>query len=157
MTQFPEVQIRKFLPDEEIPYSLLLLADETIEAIDSYIHNSEIYILEQENSTIGIYVAMLIEPDVIEIKNIAVKEEFHNQGFGLFMLNDAKKRAKEKNCKSIIICTPDIAHKQLYLYQKAGFTIYDIKKNYYPMHYPKPIFEDGVQLKDMVILKQDLR
>lgn len=157
MTQYPDVEIRRLKADEEIPYTLLLLADETIEAIDSYIHNSEIYILEQENAIIGIYVAMLIEPDVIEIKNIAVKEEFHNQGFGLLLLNDAIRRAKGKNCRSIIICTPDIAQKQLYLYQKAGFSIQDIKMNYYPMHYPKPIFEGGIQLKNMVILKQDLR
>ena len=40
--------VRKLRTDEKIPYDLLLLADETIEAIDKCIEDSEIYILEKQ-------------------------------------------------------------------------------------------------------------
>jgi hypothetical protein len=41
-------KIRQIGKDEKIPYNLLLLADETIEAINKYIFNSEIFVLEQK-------------------------------------------------------------------------------------------------------------
>jgi len=41
--QLDEVLIRQLSPQEPIPYGLLLLADETREAIDKYIHLSKIY------------------------------------------------------------------------------------------------------------------
>ncbi len=64
--------IRPLQKDEEIPYNLLLLADETIDAINRYINDSEIFIFEKNNETIAIYVLQKISDDTIEIKNIAV-------------------------------------------------------------------------------------
>jgi hypothetical protein len=43
-----KINIRQVRLDEKIPYDLLLLADETIEALDRYINDSDMYILEQE-------------------------------------------------------------------------------------------------------------
>ncbi|NMC77356.1 MAG: GNAT family N-acetyltransferase, partial [Candidatus Methanofastidiosa archaeon] len=60
--------IRQLQKDEEIPYDLLLLADETIEAINRYINDSEIFIFEKDNETIAIYVLQKISDYTIEIK-----------------------------------------------------------------------------------------
>ena len=148
--------IRQLQKDEEIPYNLLLLADETIEAINRYINDSEIFIFEKDNETIAIYVLQKISNDTIEIKNIAVDTKHQGQGIGTLLLRDAISRAKAKGFKTIVIGTGDIAIKQLYLYQKEGFEIFDIKKSFYLDNYPNPIYENGVQLKDMVMLKIDL-
>lgn len=53
----------------------------------------------------------------------------------------------------IIIGTGDIAARQISLYESAGFVHYEIRKDYFLGCYPYPIFEDGVQLRDMVMLK----
>jgi len=45
---------------------------------------------------------------------------------------------------------------QLHIYQKAGFEMDRIKKNFYLDNYPTPIFENGLLLKHMVILKKKL-
>jgi ribosomal protein S18 acetylase RimI-like enzyme len=42
------------------------------------------------------------------------------------------------------------------LYEKAGFKKYAIKKDFYLRLYPDPIIENGVQLRDMVMLKKVL-
>ena len=82
--------VRKLLTDEKIPYNLLLLADETKEAIDKYIEDSDIYVLERktkkkrENEIIGIYVVQSTDEDTLEIKNIAVDENLQGQGIGTF-------------------------------------------------------------------------
>ena len=148
--------IRQLKKNEEIPYNLLLLADETIEAINRYINDSEIFIFEKDNETIAIYVLQKISDDTIEIKNIAVDTKHQGRGIGKLLLRDAISRAKAKGFKTIIIGTGDIATKQLHLYQKEGFEIFGLKKGFYTDNYPNPIYENGVQLKDMVMLKKEL-
>ncbi len=148
--------IRQLQKDEEIPYNLLLLADETIEAINKYINDSEIFVFEMDNETIAVYVLQEISNDTIEIKNIAVDTKHQGRGIGKLLLRDAISRAKAKGFKTIVIGTGDTAPKQLHLYQKEGFEIFDIKKSFYLDNYPNPIYENGVQLKDMIMLKKEL-
>ncbi len=72
------------------------------------------------------------------------------------LLKDSFERATKRGFKEILIGTADIATKQLYLYQKVGFEIFDVKKDFFIEKYPEPIFENGVQLKDMWMLKKKL-
>ena len=150
-------QITRQLKDNEpIPYHLLLLADETIEAIDKYIFDSDVYVLEQGAKMIAVYALFPSADNQIEIKNIAVDEAYQNQGIGKFLLKDAEEKAREKGCREIIIGTPDAAAKQISIYEKAGFRIYDIKKDFYVLNYKEPITEDEVQFRDMVMLRKIL-
>jgi len=149
--------IRQLSKDEKIPYDLLLFADETVEAIDKYIFDSDIYVLEQENKIIAVYVLQSINRNEIEIKNIAVVTDYQGQGVGKLLLKDAIYKAKEKGFKTIIIGTGDASIKQLYLYQKEGFEVFDIKKNFFLDNYLEPIYENGIQLKHMIMLKKELK
>lgn len=156
MTNQADLTLRTLIPGEYIPYSLLLLADETKEAIDKYIHQSVIYVLEYEKEMISVCATAMISEGVMEIKNIAVREDWQNKGVGYRFLLDIIDKAREQECSELIICTPDCAKKQLYLYQKAGFRISDIVRDYYRNHYPEPIIENGIELKDMAMLKMSL-
>jgi aminoglycoside 6'-N-acetyltransferase I len=148
--------VRLLEKDQQIPYSLLLLADETIEAINKYIHQSDIYVLDRDNIMIAVFVLQTIGSETVEIKNIAVDTAFQGQGIGQGLLKDAINIAKEKGFKKVIIGTGDAGIKQLYLYQKVGFEIYDIKHRFFIDNYAEPIFENGIQLKHMIMLKKDL-
>ena len=148
--------IRFLEKDKTIPYDLLLLADESIESIDKYIHQSDIYVLEQDNTIIAVFALQAISSHTIEIKNIAVDKAFQGQGIGQELLKEATKLAKEKGFKEIIIGTGDAGIQQLYLYQKVGFEIYDIKHRFFIDNFPEPIFENGIQLKHMIMLRKDL-
>lgn len=149
--------IKRIHKDEEIPYDLLLTADETIEAIDKYIKDSEVYVVERENKIIAVYVLQIINKTEIEIKNIAVDRKHQGQGIGKFLLQDASNKAMGKGFKIIIIGTGDASSKQLHLYQKEGFKIYDRKKNFFIDNYPEPIYENGMQLTHMIMLKKELK
>jgi len=148
--------IRQIRKDEAIPYDLLLLADETVEAIDTYIHQSDIYILDRNNAIIAVCALQTIDADTTEIRNIAVDTAFQGQGIGQEMLKEVIHLAKEKGFKRMLIGTGDAGIKQLYIYQKVGFEMFEIKNRYFLDHYPEPIFENGIQLKHMVVLKKDL-
>jgi len=148
--------IRQLRKDEKIPYDLLLLADESFEAIAKYIFGSDIYVLEQENRIIAEYVLQSINTNEVEIKNIAVATDCQGQGIGKLLLGDAAHKAKGKGFKTIIIGTGDAAIKQLYLYQKEGFEVFDIKKSFFIDNYPEPIYENLIQLKHMIMLKKEI-
>jgi len=147
---------RKLIKSEPIPYDLLLLADEEQQAIDRYIHQSEIYVVEINSEVVGAYVLCPVGDNTIEIKAIAVKESFQNRGVGKFMLHDAELRSKAMGYRKLIIGTPSIATKQLSIYQKAGFRLYEIRKDFFIDYYSRAIFEDGVQLRDMSVLVKDI-
>lgn len=150
------ITTRFYTKEEALPYHLLLLADETVEAIDRYIHESNCYVFEQEGKLLGIYALFPISKTQVEIKNIAVLEAFQGKGIGTLLIRDAIQKAREKLYKSILIGTANTAFQQLYLYQKEGFEIYAIKKNFFIDNYPKPIYEKGILLNHMIMLKKTL-
>jgi len=148
--------IRLLTKQEEIPYKLLLLADETVEAINKYITDSDIYVCEIEDKITASYVLQKVDDETIEMKNIAVLEKYQNQGIGNLLLQDAFKRSIDRKYKTMTIGTGDTSTKPLYIYQKAGFEIYQIKSNYFIDNYTEPIFENGIQLKHLIKLKKTL-
>lgn len=147
---------RKLTKQEAIPYHLLLLADETKELIDRYAKDGQIYVLEVNSHIIGVYVLQEIDLERIEIKNIAVEVNYQGQGLGKFLLRDATSRAKEQGYTTILIGTANGAIKQLYLYQKEGFEIMWIKKNFFTDNYPAPVFENGILCRHMIMLEKEL-
>ncbi len=149
-------KIRQLGKDEKIPYDLLLLADETVEAINRYIFDSEIYVLEQDKHIIALYALQVLNKEEVEIKNIAVATEYQGQGIGKSLLKDATDRARSRGFKRVIIGTWDSSTMPLRFYQNQGFEKYDLKKDFFILNYPQPIYDNGVQLKDMVMLKKEL-
>jgi len=149
--------MRRLQKEEQIPYDLLLLADEEMQAIERYIHQSDIYVVEKDSRIVGVCAVYPIDENIAEIKAIAVDEAYQNQGIGKLMLRNVEIEAQENGFRELIIGTPTIAQKQLAIYQKAGFEWFDVKKDFFVTYYSKPIFENGVQLKDMAMLRKQFR
>ena len=150
------MNIRLLEKTAEIPYNLLLLADETSEAIDKYIHDCELYIYESENSIIAVYAMLTINKEEVEIKNIAVAEDHQGKGIGKLLLQDAVERAIDRNCSALTIGTGDVCFRQLYLYHRVGFEVYDTKTDFFLDNYPEAVYENGRQLKDMIMLRKKI-
>ncbi|AQX85682.1 GNAT family N-acetyltransferase [Elizabethkingia bruuniana] len=139
-----------------IPYNLLLLADPSKELIDQYIKSGQLYLAKGNDEIIGCYVLCPWDSNTIEIKNIAVYEKFQNQGIGGLLLKDAIIKAKNKFYKKLVIGTGNSSTGQLYLYQKFGFKITDIRKNFFKDNYSDPIWENGIECTDMILLTMKL-
>jgi len=69
---------------------------------------------------------------------------------------DAIQVAKTKGYKTIEIGTGNSSLGQLALYQKCGFRIVGVDRDFFVRHYQDEIFENGIQCRDMVRLSQDL-
>ena len=102
------------------------------------------------NHLFGVAV-IAFEKDQAELKNLAVGESYQCRGIGKALIFKVKDYAKEKGALSIKVGTGNSSLLQLALYQKCGFRMQSIKKDYFSK-YPEPIFENGIQCLDMVIL-----
>ncbi len=63
-------------------------------------------------------------------------------------------RSHYADCKTLFVGTGD-SPSILSFYEKCGFTQSHRIKNFFTDHYDHPIYENGIQLVDMVYLKQE--
>ena len=148
--------IRELIEGESLPYELIFLADPSEEMVNKYIHKSHIYTIEINYKTIGVCVLYPINRNMAEIKNVAIDEEYQQQGYGKALMNKVIEEAGEKGYEELIIGTGNCGFSQLYMYQRLGFEMYEIKLNFFVDNYKEPIFENGIQCKHMVMLKKIL-
>lgn len=151
-----EIVISELKDKKAIPFDLLLMADPSRRSIDKYISEAIVYTADLNGRTIGCYVLCEVDKESIEMKNIAVDEKFQGKGIGTILLNDAMKRAKLSGWKKMIIGTGNSSIGQLYLYQKVGFRMTEIKADYFKINYSEPIIENGIECRDMIMLIREL-
>lgn len=157
MSAWASEKIRPLAP-EAAPLELLLLADPERAAIERYLSKSQVFALRAgDERIVGVIVLTpLPAPDEIEIKNIAVAEDQQGQGLGRALLSFAVAEARRQGMRAIEIGTGNSSLGQLALYQKTGFRMHRIDRDFFTRNYAAPIFENGIQCRDMVILRLEL-
>lgn len=138
------------------PMELLLLADPSEAMIRKYLFNGVCYTAIMDNKTVGVLVFKENESNSVEIMNIAVQEEFQRNGIGKKLLQHVINEIKNTNIKTIEIGTGNSSVFQLLLYQKCGFRISSIDKDFFRKNYNEKIFENGIECRDMIRLKINL-
>jgi ribosomal protein S18 acetylase RimI-like enzyme len=151
-----EVNIRLLVATEDAPIELLLLADPSEEIIKDYLRRGECLVALNNEEIIGILVLIKTRPETIEIVNIAVREDFQGLGIGKKLILNAIEKAKTQNAKTIEIGTGNSSIDQLIIYQKCGFRITGIDRDFFTRHYNEMIYENGIQCRDMIRLSLDL-
>ncbi|MCT2536344.1 GNAT family N-acetyltransferase [Aquibacillus koreensis] len=150
------MEIRLLRKEEKPPMDLLLLADPSIDHVEAYLKKGYCFLVKQDTQVIGVYVLLPSTLETVELKNVAVSEEHQGRGIGKLLVMDAMKKAKEKGFKKIEVGTGNSSIGQLALYQKCGFRITGITRDFFIDHYQEKIMENGIQCKDMIRLCQEL-
>lgn len=146
------MNIRKLTKDETLPWDLLLLADPSRQIVESYVKTGLIYIGEEEDQVIGVYVLKETEKVVVEIMNIAVQESFQRKGLGKQLISHAIEEASKRGYAQVEIGTGNSSIPQLRLYQQCGFRIVGVDFDYFSRSYDDPIYENGLLCRDMIRL-----
>src|SRR5699024_2397180 len=131
-------------------------ADPSRENIKEYITRGECFVATHEQKTVGVYVLLATRPMTVEIVNVAVIESEQGKGLGKQLVLDAMKVAKSNGYKNIEVGTGNSSVGQLALYQKCGFRIIGVDRDFFIRNYSEEIFENGIQCRDMVRLSQEL-
>ncbi len=152
-----KLTIEQVNDNHKVPFELLELADPSRNQIEEYIKTGQCYIAKLNSRLIGSIVLKELTPTTIEIKNIVINESFQNKGYGKQLLRHIDQIASKSKYEKIVIGTGNSSIKQLALYQKEGFGICSIQKDFFITNYDKPIFENGIQCKHMIILEKEIK
>ena len=133
---------------------LLLLADEQESMIDKYLERGVLFAL-YDGGLKSVCVVTDEGEGNFEIQNLATYEEYQGKGYGRYLINHVCRHYQGAG-RTMYVGTGD-SPRTVPFYQNSGFTFSHRVENYIAEHYDKPIFEDGVQLKDKVYFKRDLQ
>lgn len=147
-----EFIIKRLTNKAELPMNLLLLADPSEEQVMSYVNEGECYVAVARDEVVGLYVLLQKGEHTAEIMNVGVAEHIQGQGLGKKLVLHALEVAKSLGMMKVEIGTGNSSIGQLALYQKCGFRITGIIEDFFIHNYPEPIFENGIQCRDMVRL-----
>ena len=131
---------------------LLLLADQEY-MIDKYLDRGTLFALYDDDLK-SICVVTDEGNGNYEIQNLATYPQFQCKGYARYLINYVCNYYKD-NGSIMIVGTADSP--TVPFYEKSGFTFSHRIENYVLEHYHEPIFENGIQLKDQVYLKRNLR
>ncbi|MEK3658072.1 MULTISPECIES: GNAT family N-acetyltransferase [Paenibacillus] len=148
--------IRKLNAEEQPPLHLLLLADPSLSLVEAYLKRGQCFVAEVENCIIGVYVLLQTRPETVELVNIAVDENQQSKGIGKQLVYHAIQNARLLGAKTIEVGTGNSSVGQLALYQKCGFRITGIDRDFFIRHYSEEIVENGIKVVDMIRLTLDI-
>lgn len=135
---------------------LLLMADPSVEMIEKYLHSGDCYIATLGEETIGTFVLQPNSINEIELKNISIVSKYQNQGYGKDILKYVVRISKLEGYQSLIVKTADVSLDVLEFYKKHKFEYYFTVKSHFLKYYDQPIYENGKQAIDQIVLKKEL-
>lgn len=147
------MKIIRILENKKEYLPLLILADEQENMIDRYLERGTMYVLDDY----GVKAECVVTDEgngVLEIKNIAVDPSFQKMGYGKSLIEFVEKQYAGEY-SDLQVGTGD-SPLTLPFYEKCGFERSHIVENFFTDNYNHPIFENGVQLKDMIYLRKKL-
>lgn len=132
---------------------LLLLGDEQESMIDRYLDRGTMFVLD-DSGTKSICVVTDEGAGTFEIKNLATAPDSQRRGYGGALLEHVVAHHTGQG-QWMLVGTGD-SPQTIPFYRRHGFNPSHRIANFFLDHYDHPIFEDGVQLVDMVYLKRSL-
>ncbi|SDM88118.1 GNAT family N-acetyltransferase [Sediminibacillus halophilus] len=150
------MEIHQITDKKMVPMNLLLLADPNQQIVENYLGDGYCYGAYQRGNLIGVYVLIKKSSGIAEIANIAVQPDRQNEGIGRKLIEHAIGEAKNLGFEHIEIGTGNSSIGQLALYQKCGFHMQTIIKDFFTDNYDEPIEENGITCRDMIRLSKQL-
>ena len=148
----PGTERERFLP-------LLLLADESLEQVRSYMQRGALYaFVGHDGVAVGIVLTLPAEQNSVELKAVAVDTTRQNRGIGRRMLAAVIDELRRSGVRRAIVGTANAGIGQLAYYQKAGFRLLRIERDFFSpaRGYPAVMEDNGIRLRDMVWMDQEL-
>jgi ribosomal protein S18 acetylase RimI-like enzyme len=142
-------------------WALFLLADDSEEQVRSYYQHGDLYVLDDASGApLGIVLVLYGNEasEEAEFKAVAVDSGYHGRGIGKRMLAEVLAELRAKGVRRVVVGTGNSGIGQLAFYQKAGFRLWRIERDFFTSErgYPEGIEENGIPLRDMVWMDIEL-
>lgn len=149
------MDIREITDDKRRYLPLLLLGDEQEEMVMRYLPRGELFVLFDPAPCAAAVVTD--EGDgCCELKNLAVEPSRQRQGLGRRMVARIVRRYTARGYRTLRVGTGETPS-TLRFYAACGFRPAGRIPDFFTRNYDHPIVEEGVLLRDMIVLEQPLR
>ena len=150
-----DIRVRPVREDKRALMPLLLVGDESEDMVLRYLDRGEAYVLEEDGETVAAAVVTDEGNGVCEVKNLSVRPDRQRRGYGSALLRDlAARYAPAFHTMQLGTGESPLT---LPFYRENGFVPFRRIPDFFTDHYPRPIVEEGVVLRDMIYLKKTLR
>ena len=148
------IVIKKEKENKEQYMDLLLEADPSKDIIKDYLRDGELFVLTYKDDVACVAVVIRIDDETIELKNIATKEIYREQGYGKKMLKYLADNYKQKYKKMLVGTTEN----NIPFYVKQGFDKYEKTiKNFFIDNYNEEIKDGDLICTDLIYYSKDLK
>jgi len=161
-----ELTSRRLTAGEPPPWELLLLADPSRPRVEAYLAGGHCYVAAlaeapsgemcTADAIIGVFVLAATGARVYELMNIAVAESHQGRGWGKQLVHAAIAEARRLGAESLEVGTGNSSLQHLALYQKCGFRIVGVERDFFKEGYGAEIYENGIRCLDMIRLSLSL-
>lgn len=142
------------IPAADAPMELLLIADPSEQKVRSYLSESRCFVASSDGVLVGACVVQPLGEGAYELMSIAVEPGRQKSGHGTALLKWVVDFFREEGAQRMEVGTGSFGH-QLAFYQRQGFRVTRIDHDFFVKNYPEPIFEEGIQLVDMLRLTRE--
>jgi N-acetylglutamate synthase-like GNAT family acetyltransferase len=140
-------------PRDEIR-DLFELADDSPSQLDSYIELGRVLVAREPNGEIVGHLQLLpaAEPDLVEIKNLAVRARSRQQGVGRRLIEHAVSVCRDEQVRALTLITALADLDILRFYQRCGFRASSIEPDTFTPDkgYPPDLEVDGIPVRDAI-------
>jgi ribosomal protein S18 acetylase RimI-like enzyme len=147
-------------PEREDFVPLLLLADAEAQVRD-YLHHGDLYALRgADGGALGVTLVLSdpAAPGTAELRAVAIDPAQHNRGLGRQMLASVLADLRARGFRRSVVGTSNAGIGQIAFYQKAGFRVWRIERDYFipQKGYDPEERENDLPHRDMIWFDLDL-
>ena len=139
------------VPAANAPMEVLLLADPSEDRLRSYLPKSSCFTASANGVVVGACVVQALGAGAHELMNIAIQPGHQKSGHGTALLKCIIDFFRMSGASRMEVGTGSFGY-QLAFYQKHGFRVTGIDRDFFVDNYREPVFEDGIRLLDMLRL-----
>ncbi|MDF9832230.1 ribosomal protein S18 acetylase RimI-like enzyme [Ereboglobus sp. PH5-5] len=139
---------------KEIPMELLLQADPSEEKLKGYLPLSTCFAAWSDGVLVGACAVIPTDEEIYELMCISVAPAHRQKGVGAQLLRHVIAAIGKLGANQLTVGTGSFGY-QLSFYQRQGFRVSSIDRDFFIKNYQVPIFENGIQLRDMLRLTFD--
>jgi ribosomal protein S18 acetylase RimI-like enzyme len=154
----PTLTIAKHSGSREPLARLFSEADDSESEILGYRDLGDLLVAREDGIIVGhAQVVECAEAGLFELKSLAVVEERRSKGIGAALVRAALEHCRMQGGQSILVATAAASIHALKFYQRQGFRIRRVIRDFYvPSRGYRPLELNGIPLLDEVILDMDL-
>jgi ribosomal protein S18 acetylase RimI-like enzyme len=146
-------------PQRDAYLPLFRLADDSADQVRSYYQTGTLFAFDgPDGDPVGIVLAIDGPDGSVELKAVAVDVSRQGQGVGTRLLHRVLEELRRRGVGRVVVGTSSAGIGQLAYYQKAGFRLARIERDLFSPDrgYPENLVENGIPVRDMVWMDQDL-